>query len=205
MPPAKPTRVMTDAERARADANRGLVGTAIDECLALIRCRDDFEEARAIAYLAICRAAQGFDPSRGCRFSTYAVHAAVHAIRDEFAYRGPVRPKPCSRYRSAPPRLAEARERIRQMSDRSDQGALCEIPSRSADHVTAIDDEDERRAALAIVADLGGREGHILRARLEGLTLAEVGAEIGYTRERVRQLEAKAVAMVRERMGLDAD
>jgi RNA polymerase primary sigma factor len=52
------------------------------------------------------------------------------------------------------------------------------------------------------IADLTPREQHILRLRFgiggtSDRTLAEIGKELGVTRERIRQIEAKAIEKLR--------
>lgn len=44
------------------------------------------------------------------------------------------------------------------------------------------------------------REGKIVRARMAGFTLDDVGAAVGVSRERVRQLELRAHRLLRERL-----
>jgi RNA polymerase primary sigma factor len=61
--------------------------------------------------------------------------------------------------------------------------------------------EEERSALLACVDRLGGREATILRLRfglgsVEPLTLQAIGTRLGLTKERVRQLERKALSAV---------
>jgi DNA-binding CsgD family transcriptional regulator len=53
------------------------------------------------------------------------------------------------------------------------------------------------RAALA---ELGERERTVFLQRLAGKTLEEVGKELGLTRERVRQIEARALRRLRGRV-----
>lgn len=82
----------------------------------------------------------------------------------------------------------------------------------SADHDpqgTAAD-EDARRAAVAELARAVGcltpRERRVvsLRFRERPVTLKEIGAELGLTRERVRQIEARALAKLAYAMPRDA-
>jgi len=56
---------------------------------------------------------------------------------------------------------------------------------------------DALRAALA---ELGERERTVFLRRLGGMTLEEVGKELGLTRERVRQIEARAIRRLRGRV-----
>jgi len=49
-------------------------------------------------------------------------------------------------------------------------------------------------------AALGERDRKVLSMRCHGYTLEEVGEELGITRERVRQLETRAIARLREKV-----
>jgi RNA polymerase primary sigma factor len=67
----------------------------------------------------------------------------------------------------------------------------------------ALADAEEIRKAVGSLAGLSEREGVVLRLRfgLEGhapATLQEVGERLGYTRERVRQIERDALARLRD-------
>jgi DNA-binding CsgD family transcriptional regulator len=54
-------------------------------------------------------------------------------------------------------------------------------------------------AFRAALAELGERERTVFLQRLAGKTLEEVGKKLGVTRERVRQIEARAIRRLRER------
>jgi len=78
-------------------------------------------------------------------------------------------------------------------------------------HQTANRDDDERidrqrlcARVLALLASEPERTRTIIRRRyVDDMTLAEVGAELGLSHERVRQIEAKAFARVRRMIGAD--
>ena len=64
--------------------------------------------------------------------------------------------------------------------------------------------EHGRQATLQRAIDqLPDRERYVIRRRLRGATLADVGREWGTSRERARQLEARAVAKLRFAMGAE--
>jgi len=77
--------------------------------------------------------------------------------------------------------------------------------SRSAEDALCAADE-QRRLAIAInaaLAELSAREQDIVRRRLladEPVTLSELGATWGVSKERVRQLESRAKAQMRQRL-----
>lgn len=83
---------------------------------------------------------------------------------------------------------------------------LAALPAYLADNAIACDADklkhfvdalrfDVRACAKKIVAALrnGKREFEVVRRRAEGATLEEIGKDLGVTRERIRQLELKAV------------
>jgi RNA polymerase sigma-32 factor len=83
------------------------------------------------------------------------------------------------------------------------QDFLCDMDQ---DHEERIISDDERRKQAALVREvlntLSERERHILTERWlrdDPRTLAELGGEYGLTRERVRQIEARALAKVRKK------
>lgn len=68
-----------------------------------------------------------------------------------------------------------------------------------------LEDKTVRQMLEGMMVDLDAREQNILRKRFgydggEGLTLEEIGAEYGVTRERIRQIEAVALKKLRRRI-----
>jgi RNA polymerase primary sigma factor len=85
--------------------------------------------------------------------------------------------------------------------DRSTLGELIADPA-SGEHFDSMDRHLQKEHLGTWLAQLNEREQKILRLRfgLEGaepLTLAEIGRQINVSRERVRQLEAKAIMKLR--------
>jgi RNA polymerase primary sigma factor len=85
--------------------------------------------------------------------------------------------------------------------DRSTLGELIADPA-SHSHLDSMDSHLQKEHLVTWLAQLNEREQKIIRLRfgLEGqepLTLAEIGRQINVSRERVRQLEAKAIMKLR--------
>jgi RNA polymerase primary sigma factor len=96
-------------------------------------------------------------------------------------------------------------------SDRDrDKGSLEEtiMDIRTGDVDKAMVDAEERHRAVSLLEKLDPREATVLRMRF-GLedekpsTLREIGARLGLTRERVRQLQAKALQELGQRLQYD--
>ena len=71
---------------------------------------------------------------------------------------------------------------------------------------TEVAEADDLRQALGLLERMDQRQAAVLRMRfgLDGegpKTLREIGARLGLTRERVRQIEGSALARLRRRRG----
>ncbi len=62
----------------------------------------------------------------------------------------------------------------------------------------------EQRTLEEAMQTISKREQKVIRDRMESKPLEEIGKELGVTRERVRQIEEKALAKIREVMGSEA-
>jgi len=143
---------------------------------------DDFFELVSDGNMSLIRAVEKFDYSRGNKFSTYA----SWAIMKNFARTIPSGYKHRERFRSGTEEMFVAAE-----DTRGDQYA-----EESAQHM-------RESQVGSILSALDEREQKIIISRFglnhdqEPQTLKEVGADMGVTKERVRQIEARALSKLR--------
>lgn len=144
---------------------------------------DDFFALVSDGNMSLIRAVEKFDYSRGNKFSTYA----SWAIMKNFARTIPSEFKHKDRFRTTTEELFIARQDERrdpyleETVQRSRQRELSKIMNR-------LDDREQK----IITARFGLGRGK------EPLTLKQVGEEMGVTKERIRQLEARALIKLRE-------
>jgi RNA polymerase primary sigma factor/RNA polymerase sigma factor len=144
---------------------------------------DDFFSLVSDGNMSLIRAAEKFDYSRGNKFSTYA----SWAIMKNFARSIPSEFKHRDRFRTTTEELFVAKQ-----DERVDVYAQETVQ------------KTRQRELSKILGRLDEREQKIITARFglgrdkEPLTLKEVGAEMGVTKERIRQLEARALSKLRE-------
>jgi RNA polymerase sigma factor (sigma-70 family) len=162
--------------------------------------------------LGLIEAAGRFDPQRGVRFATYASwwirKFLIQAIdRQAHQTTSPTRGVTHDEAGAEPNRAVPRRQRIISVDDfmqtSSDRHMFEKIVS-----VASVDPQDvvlERQLAKALTAvlpRLPAQERTILAAHygLEGQpprTLQQIGKEMSLTRERVRQIEQRAIARAR--------
>ncbi|MEZ6070445.1 MAG: sigma-70 family RNA polymerase sigma factor [Pirellulales bacterium] len=189
--PARPKRtVMDDVQRLYEEAV-GVKNLIIRSNLRLVVSiakrhvspGENFFELVSDGNISLIRAVEKFDYARGNKFSTYA----TWAIMKNFA-------------RSIPDELRR-RDRFRTSYD--------EMFTATEDNRgnATVEEAEQMRRELAvgqILENLSEREQQIIIKRFglnhdeEPLTLKEVGQDIGVTKERVRQIEARALSKLRQ-------
>ncbi len=147
-----------------------------------VNATDDFFGLVSDGNMSLIRAVEKFDYSRGNKFSTYA----SWAIMKNFARTIPEEYKHRDRFRTSHDEMFTARE-----DARTDQHEL-----ESAQHL-------RQYQIRQILSRLDEREQRIIISRFgldhreEPQTLKEVGSRMGVTKERVRQIEARALTKLR--------
>ena len=133
--------------------------------------------------VSLMRAVEKFDYTRGFKFSTYA----TWAIKKNFIRAFTTESKRQDRFRTGHAELLDAR------------------PAYRADaHRQLAEQQQRERQVRAIMQDLTERERQIIASRFglgagrEPMTLKDVGRELGVSKERVRQIEARAMAKLRQ-------
>ena len=145
--------------------------------------RDNFFELVSDGNMSLMRAVEKFDYARGNKFSTYA----SWAIMKNFARTIPDEHRHRDRFRTSLAEMFSAAE-----DDRSDQFEQESAQMQREAQVERILNRLDEREQKIIIRRFGLRRGH------EPLTLKEVGAELGVTKERIRQIEARALSKLRQ-------
>ena len=143
----------------------------------------NFFELVSDGNVSLLRAIEKFDYSRGNKFSTYA----SWAIMKNFARTIPGEYRQRDRFRTSHDELFAATQETR------------------GNPTLELHAQDDRISKISrILKKLDDREKQIIIGRFgldhtrEPLTLKEVGAELGVTKERIRQIEARALNKLRQ-------
>ena len=143
---------------------------------------DNFFELVSDGNISLIRAAEKFDYARGNKFSTYASWAIMknyaRTIPGEYKYR--------DRFRTSQDEMFSSQE-----DDGSNPFMLESIQQMREAQVGNILSRLDDREQKIIISRFG------LDHRHEPQTLKEVGAKMGVTKERIRQIEARALDKLR--------
>lgn len=143
---------------------------------------ENFFELVSDGNMSLIRAVEKFDYSRGNKFSTYA----SWAIMKNFARTIPDENRHRDRYRTSHSEMFTTTEDVR-----SDQYELETAQFQRESQVERILDRLDEREQQIIISRFGLNRGR------EPLTLKQVGAAMGVTKERIRQIEARALSKLR--------
>ncbi len=154
----------------------------------------DFAELTSEGNMALLRSVDKFDCSRGFKFSTYACRAILKSF-SRVAMR-------TSRYRGRfPTEFDPTMEPSHHQADiREEQEADCVDELRGIMQANSADLNDVEYKVIQARFALSGLEG---TSTVEPQTLEQVGLLIGVTKERVRQIQNKALAKLRAKLQED--
>jgi RNA polymerase primary sigma factor/RNA polymerase sigma factor len=143
---------------------------------------DDFFALVSDGNMSLIRAVEKFDYARGNKFSTYASWAIMRnyarTIPDEFKHR--------DRFRTSQEEAFAAQQDERVVPGKAETAQM--LRERQIEKI--LSRLDEREQAI-IISRFG------LDRRQEPKTLKEVGSQLGVTKERIRQIEARALGKLR--------
>jgi len=147
-----------------------------------VNSNDDFFQLISDGNMSLIRAAEKFDYGRGNKFSTYASWAIMknyaRTIPDEFKQR--------DRFRPTSEEMFLATE-----DERTDRFSMESAQAQRERQVGKILEKLDEREKKIVVRRFG------LDYSQEPQTLKEVGEELGVTKERIRQIEARALNKLR--------
>jgi len=143
---------------------------------------DSFFELVSDGNISLMRAIDKFDFARGYKISTYA----SWAIMRNFARTIPYELRQRDRFRTSHDEIFNASE-----ERRSNEHDLESAQRQREAQVRKIMDRLDEREQQIVVSRFGLEHGQ------EPRTLEEIGAELGVSKERVRQIEARAMSKLR--------
>ena len=149
----------------------------------------DRDDLLGEALLALLRAVEGFDPSRGCRFSTYACNAIVRALMQA------VKKSNRAGGLRFVGELDILGERLHELEDTPN--AWSELFADRLRRALEVNEGDLTEREHAVLAERFPMRGESRR------TLAQIGHRLGLSKERVRQIQSMALAKLRDVLQAD--
>lgn len=144
---------------------------------------ESFFELVSDGNMSLMRAVEKFDYARGNKFSTYA----TWAIMKNFARTIPDEHRRRDRFRTSSSEMFASTE-----DDRGDHVEMETAQMQREAEVQRILTRLDEREQEIIVRRFGLRRGQ------EPLTLKQVGVELGVTKERIRQIETRALSKLKQ-------
>jgi RNA polymerase nonessential primary-like sigma factor len=170
----------------------------------------DLDDVIQEGMLAVTHAVSGFKPGCGCKFMTYAGIAAFRRMsRYIQTNRTVVALPPVTRSKRA--RMWPHRQRAfhvaslnRNWHDGDTRDWAADVADRFDMRLTddLIDAHDLLNCVTSDLT-LDARQSEILRLRAAGYGLKEIGRTMGISKERVRQIEYRAIELIRERFHIE--
>jgi RNA polymerase primary sigma factor len=150
--------------------------------------------------IGLMRGIELFDPAFGCQPSTYLTIWIRQAIRRALHNKNREIRLPCHEIQRRLQAKSLTAERLLPLdTPRGESGAT--LRDTLASEADVGEETHERliaqRLELAIEALENDRHRFVLRQRAQGRTLSDIGDELGVCRERTRQIEKQAIALVR--------
>lgn len=143
-----------------------------------------FDDLLSIAMEALWRATERWVPERGATFVTFAGQCITHALWLEIK-------------RSRAQRRIPVRELLSTSPVNSDDGYF-DLPSDAKTPEEILSERAVKGTVTSLMRGLDTRRKLVIRRRYQaGATLEQIGAELGVTRERARQLEVEALGKMR--------
>lgn len=186
-----PTAPKTEDWQSLVEPNFGLVYWTMDRYFPYLRrlSVEDFEDAECEGRYALVCAARGFDPTKGAKFSTYAVGAIVHRFNSIYHH------NQCEKRKGAANNVSLS------FADGRFDGELTEEGNPA---LMVVDDGPERAGAVVDLipllqkANLSDRHRLVLMGMyVDHLTQTEIAKRTGVSKERIRQLHNQALEKVR--------
>ena len=156
----------------------------------------DFDDLVSIAALKVAAVIHNFDPKRG-RLTTFAAMAVKRELQMH-----------CQAFSTVVHKPRNQREATRKLSEFScfDIGEMdIDVAEGGEGLAASIEHRENVGILLAQLDKLPARESDVIRRRMAGEKLHEIGPAIGVTKERVRQIEQRGIERLREAMSFVAD
>lgn len=138
------------------------------------------EDNLSESFFCLCRAAHGFRPELGFTFSTFAATYHKNWIREGWRIYG-------AKHKGAG--VAHTRYNHEEQAD-------CEPEDKGPRPGEILEAQEEIERKLEILAILDERSKEVVMRRAQGQKLKAIGDELGITRERVRQIQERAMSQM---------